>query len=370
MLKLAWRNLLFDKVRLIVSAGGVALAVVLILVMGGVFAGSEEHAITYIKKQPATLWMMQDGVSNMHMSSSLLPPDTLDKVRSVNGVMNAVGLLYTNSGLDINGDIIYSYIFAVDKDQPFGGPWKMDQGSTQLEMNQVIIDKDLAARFDTELGGIVNILGSDLEIIGLSNETFGIATSISFVNKSWLASVMGVPPTTDSYILIQPEPGINVTSLAEQINQVVPGSNIMTQSEFAASDQEMIRQMGVDIIKAMNYVSYMVGLLVIGLTIYTATLERSREFGMLKAIGANMGALIRVVFSQAFISAGIGFITGVILAYIIGYIVSGILPDMLVLIRPSRVLEQIPVLLGITAIAGLIPLRRIRQLDPMVVFKE
>jgi ABC-type antimicrobial peptide transport system permease subunit len=42
----------------------------------------------------------------------------------------------------------------------------------------------------------------------------------------------------------------------------------------------------------------------------------------------------------------------------------------LVLIRPSRVLEQIPVLLGITAIAGLIPLRRIRQLDPMVVFKE
>lgn len=143
----------------------------------------------------------------------------------------------------------------------------------------------------------------------------------------------------------------------------------MTQADFAASDQEMIRQMGTDIIKAMNMVSYVVGLLVIGLTIYTATLERAREYGMLKAIGANFSSLVKVVFTQAYINTGLGFITGVVLSYVIAFIVSALLPEMLILIRVENWLQQVPILIGVTALAALLPLGRIVRLDPMVVFK-
>ena len=72
MIKLAWRNLTQQPLRFAISAGGVALAVVLILAMSGVFAGSEEHAVLYMRNQPAELWGMQAGVSNLHMSSSIL----------------------------------------------------------------------------------------------------------------------------------------------------------------------------------------------------------------------------------------------------------------------------------------------------------
>lgn len=370
MLKLAWRNLLHDRTRLGISAGGVALAVVLILVMAGVFAGSEEHAVTYINNQPAPLWMMQKGVSNMHMSSSLLPPVTLEKVKAVPGVKEAVGLLYANAGVDVNDELIYSYIFAVENGVPFGGPWKMARGTTDLAPDEVILDRDLAARYGAELGDTVKILGSDLKIAGLSKEAFGIATSITFVNKTWLAGVMGVSPESASYLLIQPEPGVNPDQLASDLRADVPGNHLMTQTDFAASDQEMISQMGVDIIKAMNTVSYVVGLLVITLTIYTATLERASEYGMLKAIGADFSTLVRVVFAQAYFSTALGFLTGVGLAYGVAALVSRLLPEMLILIRPTVVLAQIPVLAVVTALAGLLPLGRIARLDPMVVFKE
>ncbi len=370
MFKLAWKNLLHDRTRLVISVGGVSLAMVLILVMAGVFAGSEEHAVAYIKNQPAPLWMMQNGVANMHMSSSILPPGTLEQVKAVPGVQEAVGLLYANAGIDVNGELVYSYIFAVDHGVPFGGPWEMDSGVTDLAPDEVIIDRDLAARYGVGLGDTVNILGLDLKIAGLSKGTFGIATSITFINKETLAALMGVPPEVDSYILIQPEPGMNPDILAGNLCALVPGNRVMTQAEFAASDQEMIRQMGADIIKAMNTVSYVVGLLVIALTIYTATLERAREYGMLKAIGASFGALVRVVFAQAYLSAGLGMLVGTGLAYAIAALVNRLLPEMLILIRPADVLAQLPVLLVVAALAALLPLGRIARLDPMVVFKE
>jgi len=61
MLKLAWRNLTHERTRLIISMAGVAFAVLLILVMSGIFAGGEEQATAYIRNQPALLWSCRRG---------------------------------------------------------------------------------------------------------------------------------------------------------------------------------------------------------------------------------------------------------------------------------------------------------------------
>jgi putative ABC transport system permease protein len=216
----------------------------------------------------------------------------------------------------------------------------------------------------------VNILGYDLTISGLSKGTFGIATSITFVNKDALAGLMGVSPEAASYILVQPVPGIDIGMLANRLRDALQQANLLTQSAFIASDKEMIRQMGADIIRAMDYVAYVVGLLVIGLTIYTATLERKREFGVLKAIGADTTALLQTVFVQAFISSGLGFVVGVGAAYGVAALVRYLFPEMLILIKPTSILLQIPVFLFVTALAALLPVGRIARMDPMVVFKH
>jgi putative ABC transport system permease protein len=369
MIKLAIRNLFHDPTRLFISAGGVALAVMLILIMAGVFAGSEEHAVAYIKNQPAPLWLMQVGVENLHMSSSILPSDAVRRARQVDGVAEAVGLLYASGGVDLGEETVYSYIFAVQNGAPFGGPWDLVEGTADLERDEVIIDRDLASRYGLGLGDTVNIFGLDLFIAGLSEETFGIATSITFVNKDALALLMGASPEAASYILIKPAPGAELEELADRLREAVPEANLLTQSAFIASDREMIRQMGADIIQAMNYVAYVVGLLVIGLTIYTATLERKREYGVLKAIGADTPTLLRAVFAQALIGSGLGFLLGVALAYGVAALVGQLFPEMLVLIEPAYVIQQVPVFILVTALAALLPIERIARMDPMVVFK-
>ncbi len=369
MFRFAWRNLLHDRTRLLISTGGVALAVLLIFFMGGVFAGSEEHAVSYMKNQPADLWLMQEGVENLHMSTSLLPPDAVARVQQVEGVDAAVGLLYASGAVDVGTDQVYSYIFAVDGDAPFGHPWQMAGGDPHPGPTEVVVDGDLARRYGLGLGDTVNILGHELTISGLSEGAFGIATSITWVNKQAMAALMGVSPETASYVLVQAAPGAGRQALAARLRETVPEANVMAREAFIASDKEMIGQMGVDIIRAMTMVAYVVGLLVIGLTVYTATVERAREYAVLKAIGAHSGHLLRAVFTQAFVSTGLGFVGGVILAYAAGALVGRLLPEMLVVIRPEEVVRQAPVLLLVTALAAMLPLGRVLRLDPMVVFR-
>lgn len=369
MIRYAWRNLLHERTRMLITVGGVALAVLLIFFMSGVFAGAEEHAVAYMKNQPAGLWLMQAGVENLHMSSSLLPADAVTRARQVDGVRNATGLLYASGALALGDEPAYSYLFAVDEDAPFGQAWEMAAGNPNPGPSELVIDADLARRYGLALGDTVSLLGYDLTVAGLSKETFGIATSISWVNKTALAQLAGAPPGAVSYILVQLEPEANAQAVAAGLRAAAPEANVMTREAFIASDQEMIRQMGADIIRAMNIVAYLVGLLIIGLTIYTATIERAREYAVLKAVGAHAGHLLRAVFAQAFASTALGFALGVPLAYIAASLVGWLLPEMQVLIRPVEIARQVPVLLVVTLLAALLPLGRVLRLDPLVVFR-
>jgi putative ABC transport system permease protein len=369
MLRFAWRNLIHQRLRLVISVGGVALAMLLILVMSGFFAGSEEHAVIYIRNQPAAIWLMQAGVENIHMASSILPADTLERVRATAGVEQAVGVLYVSGVVEMGNTPVPNYIFGIDPDAPFGGPWSLAAGDADLALNEIVIDSTLARRYGLGLGDTVRILGYPLTIAGLSEGTAGIATSMVFVNKAALALGMGVKPQAASYVLVQADPGVDPRTLIQPLRDAVPQANVMYQDDLVNTEQELVRQMGTDVIRAMSAVAYVVGLLVIGLTIYTATLERSREYGVLKAIGADNRQLLGAVFTQAFIAAGLGYVVGVGLAYGTAAGASRLFPDMLILIEPSRWLAEIPVLVVIVGLAAFSPIRRVMSLDPLVVFQ-
>jgi len=369
MLKLAWRNLTNEPTRMAISVTGIALALVLILVIAGIFAGSEEFAVAYIKNEPAPIWLMQSGVSNMHMSSSYIAPELITEAEQIVGVKDITGVLYSGGNLESGEDSILGYIIGVDPQAEIGGPWKLVEERQNPERDEIVIDAELAKRLGVELGDNLSLYDQDHEIIGLSRGNFGIGSSLAFVNKQTLSEWMAVQPDAASFALVRPEVGFDVDGLAARMQSELPDLNVMQQAEFAASDKELIRQMGVDIIRAMNIIAYIVGLLVIGLTIYTATLERAREYGMLKALGANNARLAIVVLGQALISAALGILLGVGVAYGVATLITKVSPDMLILIDPAYVLNQVPIMAVVTGLAALLPASRIANLDPAIAFK-
>ena len=369
MIRLAWLNLVRERTRLVISTVGIALALVLIMVIGGIFAGTEEFAVAYIKNVPAPIWLMQAGVENMHMASSFLAPQTVSLAELAPGVRDATSVLYMGANLEVGDDSIIGYIIGVEPDAVIGGPWDMAAGNADLAPGEIVVDQVLASRYGLVLGDPVTLFGSELTIAGLSRGNFGVGSSFAFVNKQTLAGLAGVPPDAGSFVLVRVESDADIDAVAASLREDVPGVNVMRQAAFADSDRELIRQMGADIVRAMNIIAYIVGLLVIALTIYTATLERSREYGMLKALGANFSKLAAVVLAQAFISAALGAMLGIALSYAAAQLIGSASPDMLVLIAPADVVNQLPILALVTALASLLPLARIAHLDPTIVFK-
>src|SRR3972149_5622893 len=213
MLKLAWRNLTNEPARMAISVAGIALALVLILVIAGIFAGSEEFAVAYIKNEPAPIWLMQSGVANMHMSSSYISPEMITEAEQIEGVKDITGVLYTGGNLESGEDSILGYIIGVNPQAEIGGPWKLVEGRQNPQRGEIVIDAELEKRLGVELGDEVNLFNTAHKIIGLSRGNFGIGSSLAFINKQALSEWMAVRPDASSFALVRPDVGIDVDAL-------------------------------------------------------------------------------------------------------------------------------------------------------------
>ncbi|MBI4632200.1 MAG: hypothetical protein HY740_10875, partial [Chloroflexi bacterium] len=85
-MSLAFRNLLKDKTRLALSIGGIALAIMLILILDGFRAGMFRQITAYVDHSTGSIIVAQDGVNNLLGISSLLPEGSASKIKKVEGV--------------------------------------------------------------------------------------------------------------------------------------------------------------------------------------------------------------------------------------------------------------------------------------------
>src|SRR5512143_3617964 len=107
MLRLAFRNLFQNKVRLLISVGGVALALLLSLSLDAILEGIQRQVTTYIDQSGADIFVAQEGVRNMHMASSWLPASTAGKVKAVPGVESVTPILYLTNVIEAGDNAPY-----------------------------------------------------------------------------------------------------------------------------------------------------------------------------------------------------------------------------------------------------------------------
>src|SRR3990167_2011517 len=86
MFFLARKNLLAEKIRLLISVGGVAFSVLLVVVVGGLYRGWERRITNYIESIDADLWVGQEGSGDMSHSFSVIPAAVGEEIKKIAGV--------------------------------------------------------------------------------------------------------------------------------------------------------------------------------------------------------------------------------------------------------------------------------------------
>jgi len=369
MFRLAVSNLVQNKTRLLISVGGVGLALTLVLFFRAVFDGAEGRLTVYIDRAGADVWVSQEGVRTMHMSESALPTSVVEEVRAVPGVEQAVPILYTEGMIEANGEDYIVYVFGVPPDAPLGGPSRLIDGASVPGPGETIIDHAIASKADLHVGDEVTVLGRELRIARLTYGTSSLVSSVSFVSMEDFARVRGGGDVI-SFVLVKVKPGETPAAVSSRIAEGVGGVTVQTRGEFASQERQLVGDMSADIITIMNTAGYLTGLAVVALTIYIATVGRRREYGVLKAMGVRNSRLYRIVLFQALLTVGVGLVTGVALTLLLSVVIPRFNELIVLSVSMASLLRVAVISALIAGVAALLPARQLAGLEPVTIIRR
>ncbi|HLE52909.1 MAG: hypothetical protein A2Z16_13855 [Chloroflexi bacterium RBG_16_54_18] len=368
MMRLAFRNLFQNKIRLAISVGGVALALLLILSLDAIFTGVEQRLTVYINQSGADVFVSQSGVRNMHMASSSLPASVEKKVKAVPGIEAVTPILYISNMVVTGDERNLAYIIGLPEKAVLGRPGKVTIGRDQPKDGEAIIDRDIADKSGIALGDIVEILGEDFEVVGLSEETTSLVNSVAFISLADFEVLRGSPQVI-SFLLVKVSAGEDPNAVAKRIEARVRDVTAQTRDAFAGQERQVIKDMSTDLITIMNLIGFLIGLAVMALTVYTATLSRRAEYGVLKAIGAHNSHLYRAVLAQALLSVAIGYGLGLGFTLLLSEMIPLTGISLTLIVSGASMIKVSGVSLVIAAVSAVLPIKQIAGLDPAMVFR-
>ncbi len=369
MLRLAIKNLTQNKTRLIVSVGGLGLALTLVLFFGAVFDGAMSRLTVYIDNAGADVWVSQDGVRTMHMSASFLPATVTDEVKRVQGVEEAVPVLYATDMIQANGKEYISYVFGVPDNAPLGKPGGIVEGADMPGPDEVIIDHSIAASAGLKVGDEVAVLGQQMKIAGLTSDTSSLVSSVSVVRFEDFTKARGGNQAI-SFVLVKVTPGESPAVVASRISDSVSGVTVQTRQQFASQERKLVKDMSADIINIMNIAGFLTGLAVVALTVYIATIARRKEYGVLKAMGVRNRLLYLVVLTQALLSVALGLAAGVAITLLLSGLIPRFNESMVLTLNLGSLLRVVVVSVFIAGLAALLPARQLANLEPLAILRK
>jgi putative ABC transport system permease protein len=367
--RLAFRNLVQNKVRLVISVAGIAFALTLVLFFGAVFDGAQGRLPVYIDHAGADVWVSQQGVRTMHMSQSSLSAPVVDQVKAVPGVDEAVPILYTEGMIQARGDEFIAYVFGISPDAPLGQPWHIVDGASSPGLGEVIVDHAVASKSGLGVGDQVTVLGRPMKIAGVTSGTSTLVSSVSFVRMEDFAQARGGGDAV-SFVLVKVEAGESPAAVSDRIAQNVAGVTTQTRQQFASQERQLVSDMSSDIINIMNIAGFLTGLAVVALTVYIATIARRREYGVLKAMGVRNRRLYQIVLVQALLSIGIGLAAGLGLTLLLSAVIPRFNELIVLTVSMDALLRVTAISIALGALAALLPARQIAGLEPVAVLRK
>src|SRR6266568_4855724 len=364
-MSLAYHNLFQDKLRSTLSVLGVGLAIMLILVLNGFLLGVDRAASTYLDHAPGSVVVARKDVKNFIVSSSLLPPGTTEAVRKTAGVAKVAPILTQSVYFELHGQ--KQFVEMIGYDSRFGGgPWSLVDGREPRADDEMVLDRVLAEQHGIAPGDTLPVLNRTFTVVGLSAGTSTWMMSFMFVPKTAAESLLLRPGAT-GFLLVTPANGISAETMRDRLS-TLPGTHVLLKSELVANDVALLTRTFSAPLRLMVGIALLVGVLVVGLIIYTATVERKREYGVLKAIGARNRRLYRVVTTQAMLVAMAGSMIGIELALGGAQLIMALRPQFLVVIEPGASLQALAAGFVIAGLSALFPARLLARLAPADVF--
>jgi putative ABC transport system permease protein len=311
--KLIFANLGHRPLRTFLSVLAIGVEVTMILTLVGVSYGTLDASARRARGIGADIFVRPPGTSAMTLSSAPMSEKIIPILGAKPGVALATGTMVQSAGG------VFESIQGVDFPtmNKMAGGFKFLEGGPFQGDDDILVDEYYAKQKKVHPGDHVKLINHDWRVAGIfeSGKLARILAPMSSLqhltgNEGKISAVylkLDDPSKADAF----------VQQLKQELNPGDPdhGYQIMTVEEFTSQLTVNSVTMLKDFIYVVIGIASIVGFIVVFMAMYTAVLERTREIGILKAVGAGPGYILNILFRETILLALFGTALGILMTY-------------------------------------------------------
>jgi putative ABC transport system permease protein len=370
---IALKNLLHDRLRFAVTLLGVTISVVMMFAQVGIYLGFMQNASIIIDNTPADIWITSKNSSNFDFPLPFTE-GKLSKVKEVPGIAWAEHLVLGWANMKLaNGGSENVELIGFNPNTGIGGPWRLREGSVEALKagSAVIIDESAFPKLGRlKLGDYVEIHENRVKVVGISEGVRGFTTApYVFTNYRGAQDIVPWLRERTVFIVAGVQPQADTAAVVRELKRI-PNIDVYTRDEYSLKTRlYWTWETGLGVGFALTAVmALIVGMVIVGQTIYTATIEHLREFGTLKAIGATNREVYGIIVKQALVNAVLGYAVALIVWVAGLHLVSA--AGLAVVLPASLMGIVFVVTLMMCLSSSYLSVRKALQVDPVTVFRS
>jgi putative ABC transport system permease protein len=308
MNKMIVANLTNRPLRSIISITAVAVEVTLILLIVGLALGILDDNKTRQKGTGADIMVRPPGSANFSAFSSapvsIKIGDILARQQHVVAVAPVV--LQTTNTLEIlTGIDMATY-------EKLGGPFHYLKGGPFKEPYDAIVDDIYASAHKVKIGTVLPILGHDFRVSGIVEHGRGARR---YIPIHTMQDMLGAENKATMFYVKLDDPA-NADLVSREIRTIPGLSDFNVQSMrdwLTIMSPDNIPGLSI-FIKVVIGIAMIIGFIVIFQAMYTSVMERTREIGILKSLGASKSYIVRLILRESALLGAAGVVVGIVIS--------------------------------------------------------
>jgi putative ABC transport system permease protein len=304
--KLILENMRYRPLRTLLSVLLIAIPVTLILTLVGLSRGMLEESKKRTSGVGADIMVRPPGTSIISFTGAPMPQALVNKLRQEPHVVLATGVI----AQQISG---ITSVFGIDLDEfnKMSGGFEFIQGGPFKGPDDILIDEYYARQEKVRVGDAIKVLNHDWRVAGIfvSGKLARIVLPIAVVQK--LTANTG----KISLIYLKVDHPANINSVVASLKKQLEIYPILPMAEYLSLiSVESVPALR-EFIHVMEAIAIVIGFAVVCLSMYMAVLQRTREIGILKSLGASRAYVLELIVAEASVMGLFGAVTGIIFSY-------------------------------------------------------
>jgi putative ABC transport system permease protein len=346
MLSITFHDLLYRYRQFLIAVVGAGVVFAMALLLTGLSNSFRVEVANTVDSVGADGWVLPAGSTGPFTSFGTLPLDTVEEVASMAGVEQADPLAIVPTTTNVDGEV-RSLRLMGHRLGGLGTP-AAAEGRSAEQRGEVVADE----RLGVDLGARIDLAGTELTVVGLAE------------GLTLLGGVPNVYADVDDVrdIAFQGAPLITTVVTLGAASGLPPDLTVLSSAAVEADTVHAMKD-AISSIDNSRALMWVVAAIIVAALMYVSSLERLRDFAVLKSLGSSSRLLFLGVAVQA--------VTITLLAAAFAVVASQLLKPMFALpiVLPPSAFVALPIVaIVVGLLSSLVALRRAIAVDPSSAF--